>query len=350
MNAHTIFETAWNEYKCLVCERAWSIYPTSPCFGIKTHSRWKKSISGLRPAYKKFLSKIGGPPKAIRLGGYGVKSDWAFPPLEWLYQINHPEPVKKFDRCPACGRKTLAFRRGICTQCFGQWLNAEGEDYTNVETLLAVIRQRAITWAQNMLKDSASVILDVEVLGRGRNVEIIELGIISPSTSLLFLQLFQPSQPISPREARTNKIPISALLQAPTFTDYYPQILELLSEKKIISYGAGLDKRFLQQTCQRYGLPPIKAKWHCAMKEFARFYGQLNLWGNFVWHNLPESKHRVLADCQATQKILLDMAQDNKKWSWPVYEANTQSRINEGRKLKTKTRTLRSKDMDIDWM
>ncbi|MDP9312410.1 MAG: hypothetical protein M3R24_16260 [Chloroflexota bacterium] len=64
---------------------------------------------------------------------------------------------------------------------------------------------------------------------------------------------------------------------SPTFRALYPRLVALLRKRFVVVYNAAFDRRILDQTSARYGVPTLRpAAWHCAMFEYAKFTGVWN--------------------------------------------------------------------------
>jgi len=104
--------------------------------------------------------------------------------------------------------------------------------------------------------------------------------------------------------------------------------MTIFKKKNIIIYNEGFDIRLIQQTAKLYDLltdevnqmlmpnPAI----FCAMKWYAKFYGQWNIMrADYKWQKLASAAkqqhldisnikaHRALADCQITQLLIHDV-------------------------------------------
>jgi DNA polymerase III subunit epsilon len=82
-----------------------------------------------------------------------------------------------------------------------------------------------------------------------------------------------------------------------------------------VAYNASFDERILRQTAARYGLRSPRARWECAMRQYARW---INEWDerkqDYRWHKLPTvvlpgiKAHTAAGDCRATLHVLRRMA------------------------------------------
>jgi hypothetical protein len=112
----------------------------------------------------------------------------------------------------------------------------------------------------------------------------------------------------------------SDLLNAPRWPDVASLIRAQLAGRTVVMYNAPFDTRLIQQTCIRNRMPPFNLHAHCAMREYAKFYGQ---WDEgrekFKWQSLTKAAaqqgvtiegqaHRALSDCRTTLGVIQAMA------------------------------------------
>ena len=186
----------------------------------------------------------------------------------------------------------------------GEWLRSE--------------RRAAAAWAAALL-DSGCVILDGETTGTGPRDEFVQLAAVDQSGEVLLNSLIQPTQRIDPGAARVHGLTAAHLVDAPGFPQIYPRLAALLSGRSVVIYNAAFDRRILDQACARYGLPRLRADWHCAMLRYAQFHGEWNYqYESFRWHKLAvacrsegiavSGAHAALTDCFLTLRLLETMA------------------------------------------
>lgn len=177
---------------------------------------------------------------------------------------------------------------------------------------------KATEWAQNLLAKGRFYILDTETTGIGPGDEIIQLGIINPNSEVVLDTLLKPANPIPFGATRVHGIDDKAVVDAPLFKTLYAQISGIVAGETIIAYNADFDRKMLDQTCSRYGLPSVRTgKWDCAMKWYAKYYGK---WKNrgYQWQSLSAAcaqqniagsqSHQAVDDCQMTLLLLKKMA------------------------------------------
>ncbi len=101
--------------------------------------------------------------------------------------------------------------------------------------------------------------------------------------------------------ARRRLHPLS-IPHVPTFHAVYPRLFALLGKRFVVVYNAAFDRRILDQTCARYGVPALgPSAWHCPMLAYAKFTGVWNAAKpDYTWHKLQGDDHSALGDCRAT--------------------------------------------------
>ena len=169
------------------------------------------------------------------------------------------------------------------------------------------------------------VILDTETTGLDEDAEIVEIAIIDNHGNVLFNSYIKPSQPIDETSVAVgiHGIINATVANAPTWGEAYPKILPILLNKVVVIYNAKYDTRLINQTNAKYRLGNVHLNTHCAMLQYAEFYGEENYYtGGYRWQSLAKAMqqtgnqfkgkaHSALADCLAVFDILLYM-QDPK--------------------------------------
>jgi len=174
-----------------------------------------------------------------------------------------------------------------------------------------------------------AVILDTETTGVRHYDEICEIAIIDAITAEPLLNtLIKPMRTIPEEVIKIHGINNEQVANAPSYNDIHQQLMTIFKKKNIIIYNEGFDIRLIQQTAKLYDLltdevnqmlmpnPAI----FCAMKWYAKFYGQWNIMrADYKWQKLASAAkqqhldisnikaHRALADCQITQLLIHDV-------------------------------------------
>lgn len=91
----------------------------------------------------------------------------------------------------------------------------------------------------------------------------------------------------------------------------------LLTEHQV--QEAIFDRRLLEQTCSKYGLPTLEvAEWDCVMERYAHFWGERSKPGHYKPQSLStactqqgidvEGHHEAVKDCLLTVELIKAMA------------------------------------------
>jgi DNA polymerase-3 subunit epsilon len=173
-------------------------------------------------------------------------------------------------------------------------------------------RQEVIRWARDVLADpDGHAIIDTETTGLGRTAEVIQVAVINSAGDILLDSFVRPValKQIPSEASAINGITISMLKNAPTFDEIASVLRSALRGRTVICYNAAYDGRLLNQTAQKTGSLPLNGQWACAMLAYARFRQEWNYEKDgYRWHKLPGGDHSALGDCQATLRLIEEMA------------------------------------------
>lgn len=168
--------------------------------------------------------------------------------------------------------------------------------------------------------DNNSVILDTETTGLS-DIEICEISIIDSSGNVLLDSLIKPIKPIPEDATAIHGISNEMVADAPTFAELNPEIIKILSDKKIIIYNAQFDVKALISAAEiskvdASAYRTMIAKSECAMLAYSRYYGEPGKYSGNKWHKLVAAceqqhidissitAHRAKADCLMTLALI----------------------------------------------
>ncbi len=160
------------------------------------------------------------------------------------------------------------------------------------------------------------IFLDTETTGTGQIDRIIQVGIVNAKGETLFESLVNPGMLIPSESSAVNGITNEMVLNAPVWTQIWPDVEAILRGRVIGIYNADFDLRLLRQTNKAYGLPmSIETNQaFCVMKLFAAFYGEWNarnngfksqkleFAGKFLKISIPNS-HDAIDDARLTAAL-----------------------------------------------
>ncbi|OQY55449.1 MAG: hypothetical protein B6247_07750 [Candidatus Parabeggiatoa sp. nov. 2] len=177
-----------------------------------------------------------------------------------------------------------------------------------------------INWAKQVLEQDC-VFLDTETTGLGYNAEIVEIAIIDKQEEVRLKTLIRPKCRWIPNEAQAiHGITNQLVADAPKWPEIHEKVTQILQAAEVVVvYNADFDWQMLEQTRRKYKLPGFgisPLKFHCAMSQFARYYGEWNYYyHNWKWQTLgvavdyldielEDAAHRALADSIATRRLV----------------------------------------------
>jgi DNA polymerase-3 subunit epsilon len=174
-------------------------------------------------------------------------------------------------------------------------------------------REDAIRWARSLLSGGEFVVLDSETTGLGTPIDFVEVGVLSSRGEPLFDSLIEPSCPIEPGASRVHGHTAESLAGEKRFDKLYPDLLDVLWEKRVIVYNAPYDRRVWDTAVGRLGaraaLAGELAPWECAMRAFAAHVGERSKRGGYKNQKLPGGDHTALGDARATLGLIERMAE-----------------------------------------
>lgn len=199
---------------------------------------------------------------------------------------------------------------------FWQWYKEYGyreEDRTN-----------AVLWARKHLAADNRVILDTETTSL--DGEIVEIAVIDCKGNPLINTLVKPLISISSEATRIHGISDDDVFFAPSFTEVYPQIKQVLDGKIALIYNASFDVGILNDCCNLYNLPSLFVdestfgeSYDCLMAWYSQWYGEWsNYYKSYKWKPL-NGGHRALGDCLAALNRLKEMAADSSEFTIPDF-------------------------------
>jgi DNA polymerase-3 subunit epsilon len=165
------------------------------------------------------------------------------------------------------------------------------------------------------------VFLDTETTGLGPEAEICEIAVIDHQGRTLLDSLVKPRQPIPQEATDVHGICNADVAVAPQLPDLWGHLTFLLIVKPVVIYNADYDLRLIRQSAAAWDLTVPELRAGCAMKLYARFYGEWNdARGSYRWQRLidaarqcglpiPMNLHRAAADAELTRLLLRHMAE-----------------------------------------
>ncbi|MBP8055172.1 MAG: 3'-5' exonuclease [Chloroflexi bacterium] len=209
--------------------------------------------------------------------------------------------------CVDCGRWAMSGRKhvdGRCADCTFE--------YRQRNQALARLRE----WAGR----GDWLVVDTETTGLGNDDEVISVAVVSATGEVLFSEMVRPTQRIHPKASAVNGITDEMVVAALPFAEVYSRLVEVLAGRLVLAYNAEFDQRMLRQTCERYGLPVIRAEWECVMDLYAAARTRWSRRNGFVWCKLGEACqsegvqvdgfHEAYADAQATRLLVLAVGKE----------------------------------------
>lgn len=142
-----------------------------------------------------------------------------------------------------------------------------------------VNQRKAQFWAQEVLKDPDTVIIDLETTALFENVNpadpsswkkyrsdtpgIFQIGIVDGNLDKGYDIKLNPERKITKAAQQVTGMTdddISSMKSRATFKDYYPYLKQKLENKRVIAFNSRFDLQVIDALCYKNGLEPIKYK------------------------------------------------------------------------------------------
>ncbi|MDP9364902.1 MAG: 3'-5' exonuclease [Chloroflexota bacterium] len=175
----------------------------------------------------------------------------------------------------------------------------------------------AVAWAYRLATDAATLYLDTETTGLDGGAEVVDLAVVGADGRVLLETLVRPSGAIPSGATTIHGIRDHHVAGAPPWPDVHEHLRMLIRGRPVVVYNAAFDRRIVEQCCSRHGVEPPEARWECAMRNYAAFFGQPGARGGFRNHKLEHAVarfggapggHRAAADALACRAVVLGMA------------------------------------------
>lgn len=215
--------------------------------------------------------------------------------------------------CRRCGERIDTWNlRGICVRCWSAEASAT-----------------ARTWLE-----ADPLVLDTETTGLDDQAEVVEISVIDASGQVLLDTLVRPSGAIPSEASAIHGITDDDVATAPAWPEIHERLVELVTGRLVIAYGADFDMRLIEQTAARHGLEWAKSETSCAMRLYAQYNGE---WSesrsSWRWLKLGVAAeacginaggaHRALADCRMALGVLRKLA--GAQVAFPEPQTNTEN-------------------------
>ena len=173
-------------------------------------------------------------------------------------------------------------------------------------------RKRAIQTARDYGSFNP-VFLDTETTGLHSTAEIVEISVVDYSGRTLLDTLVKPVHSIPWDVIRVHGITDEMVVDAPSWSEVWPQVESLIRSRYVGIYNADFDLRMMKQSHQLNAMPWERQEDHffCVMKLYAQFYGtgrwqKLGAAGRQCGLSLPNA-HRAKDDTLLTRAIFEHM-------------------------------------------
>lgn len=183
--------------------------------------------------------------------------------------------------------------------------------------------QNTVLRARKILQ-SNPLFFDTETTGFHSTAEIVEVGVVDANGQTLLESLVRPTRRIPADATGVHGITNQMVLDAPTWSEVWPQVKQLFADRRVGIFNADFDLRMMRQSHEQHGLDwqEMGSSAFCVMKMYARYYGELLRIRNMKWQSLQNAgqqcginlpnKHRAADDARLTSAVFRHMAESTE--------------------------------------
>lgn len=258
--------------------------------------------------------------EGLKPGAEPVAEVWGGNQWYKLYDVAAAVPKRKLsDKQREASVKSLEKARSVltCSEC-GEILKMEKLskqldgtricDWCQELNTLQAKHERMITEGRERFRkwyEHNFVILDTETTDI--DGEIVEIGIIDRSGTVLFHSLVKPIYPVADDSPATkiHGITNAELENAPTWADIRDAVQAVVRGKLVLTYNADFDLTMVNHSCSRNGVPRLHEveKWDCVMEAYRMTQGS-ERWISLANASGQYTAHRAIDDCLATLAVI----------------------------------------------
>ena len=152
-----------------------------------------------------------------------------------------------------------------------------------------------------------SLIVDTETVGKGAEVEVVEIALGDCAGRIVYHSLVRPTFNRLPRSTKKQRFDSSEFEGASYWDGAWERVAPLVDNKLLIAYNAPFDCRALAAERARHKQPSVERGWRCAMQLVKRVVGtkkNLTLSEACALYGLGANNHRADRDVLATWRLL----------------------------------------------
>lgn len=163
------------------------------------------------------------------------------------------------------------------------------------------VRRNEISAKARAILSMNPLFLDTETTGLDHMSEIVEIGIVDANGMIVFEFLVRPKKEIPAEATRIHGITNADVLNAPDWSMIHNHVSSIIEGRHLVIYNADHDVRLLIQTARQYKLDVPRFQAWCAMKAYAKYFGE---WdgdnGNWRWQKLTAAARQMQIPLPAT--------------------------------------------------
>jgi DNA polymerase-3 subunit epsilon len=178
------------------------------------------------------------------------------------------------------------------------------------------------TLPELIASDTDWLILDTETTGLDQFAEIVSIAVVDRYGQILIDELVKPTRPIPSEATAIHGIHDDMVAKALTWDQLACDVLDTIRGRDVVVYNAAYDVRMMIQSSGARGVPHDwceDARWHCAMEEYAVFWGDWNDYHqSYTWQSLTRACQQqgveLLKAHGAIDDALMTLALCKKVW------------------------------------
>jgi DNA polymerase-3 subunit epsilon len=152
-------------------------------------------------------------------------------------------------------------------------------------------------------------VLDLETTGLSGDCEVVAVAVVGSAGDVLLDVTVRPKRGIPAEARRVHGLGDADVADAPDLALVHPELCRIARDRTVVAFNAEFDRTVLEGESRRLGLPPVAARWECALQRYAEWRGfRASLATICEIEGIPMSeRHRARKDAELTWLLVKRM-------------------------------------------